>query len=154
MRAVSVAVDQVSGAAGLIWPGDRVDVVLTQAIDNNTQPAGRRVSSETMLVGLRVIAIDQLLMQGMVGVEGAEHGVRTVTLEVTSDQAERIAVGTRLGRLSLAVHAARADEPTTGASRPHGVTWASDVSAAVTSATNSDMLRLYSGPEKTEEMHF
>ena len=31
-RAVSIAVDPVSGVGGLIWPGDRVDVILTQEI--------------------------------------------------------------------------------------------------------------------------
>jgi pilus assembly protein CpaB len=32
MRAVTVAVDATTGAAGLIWPGDRVDLILTQTI--------------------------------------------------------------------------------------------------------------------------
>ena len=31
MRAVTVGVDAVSGLAGLIWPGDRVDLILTQS---------------------------------------------------------------------------------------------------------------------------
>lgn len=154
MRAVSVAVDAVSGAAGLIWPGDRVDVVLTQAIDNTAQPPARRISGETMLSDLRVIAIDQQLMQGMVGSEGAEHAVRTVTLEVTSSQAERIAVGARLGRLSLAVHASRPDQPPSAAAKPPTVTWAGDVSSAVTGGKPDEPLRLYSGPGKTEELHF
>jgi pilus assembly protein CpaB len=154
MLAVSIAVDPVSGAAGLIWPGDRVDVVLTQTVENSTQPAAKRISGETMLTGLRVIAIDQQLMQGTIGTEGTEHNVHTVTLEVTSSQAERIAVGARLGRLSLAVHASRADEPPTAAARPPSVTWAGDVSSAFPPDRSNEPLRLYSGPDKTEEMHF
>lgn len=154
MRAVSIAVDAVSGAAGLIWPGDRVDVVLTQSGENGGQSAGKRISSETMLTGLRVIAVDQQLMQGAVGGEGVERNVRTVTLEVTSAQAERVAVGARLGHLSLAVHASRADGAAAPATRSSGVTWADDVSSALAPDKSNEPLRLYSGPEKTEEMHF
>ena len=40
MRAVTVAVDAVSGTAGLIWPGDRVDLILTQSMDDPTLAAG------------------------------------------------------------------------------------------------------------------
>ena len=64
MRAVSVGVDPVSGTAGLIWPGDRVDLVLTQSIEDKDQPSDRRVSGETVLTNLRVIAVDQQLVQG------------------------------------------------------------------------------------------
>ena len=32
MRAVTVGVDAITGSAGLIWPGDRVDLILTQTI--------------------------------------------------------------------------------------------------------------------------
>ena len=159
MRAVSIGVDAISGVAGLVWPGDRVDLVLTQAIDDATQPAGRRISGETMLAGLRVVAIDQQLMQGALGAEGAERNVRTVTLEVTSGQAERIAVGVRLGRLSLAVHAILADAPPSaiqpGAPRVKpGVTWAGDVSSALAGAKAAASMRVYRGPDKSEEMHF
>ena len=55
-RAVSVAVDAVSGTAGLIWPGDRVDLILTQTNDEAGVPLGRRTFGETVLRDLRVIA--------------------------------------------------------------------------------------------------
>ena len=64
MRAVTVAVDATTGAAGLIWPGDRVDLILTQTIQEATLPLGRRVAAETVLSDVRVIAIDQQLVQG------------------------------------------------------------------------------------------
>ncbi len=163
MLAVSIGVDPVSGAAGLIWPGDHVDVVLTQSADNtNTLAAAHKVSGETMMADARVIAIDQQLMQGAVGSEAAERNVRTVTLEVTSAQAERIAVGARLGKLSLAVHAAPGGNPAEASdeparfSRTPTVTWAGDVSSALTGSTanSGGSLRVYSGPEKLEEVHF
>src|SRR5882757_7947386 len=45
MRATTVGVDAVSGTAGLIWPGDHVDVLLTQVNDDQTVPAARRASA-------------------------------------------------------------------------------------------------------------
>lgn len=62
-RAVSIAVDAPQSAAGLILPGDQVDVILTQNFaDTGTgiDPALRSVA-ETVLRDVRVIAIDQNL---------------------------------------------------------------------------------------------
>jgi len=49
MRAVTVGVDAVSGLSGLVWPGDRVDLFLTQMHDRADVPVARRVSGETVL---------------------------------------------------------------------------------------------------------
>jgi len=49
MRAVSVGVDAVTGTAGLIWPGDRVDLLLTQSLSGANLPPGRQVAAETVL---------------------------------------------------------------------------------------------------------
>ncbi len=106
MRATSVAVDAVTGTAGLIWPGDRVDLLLTQSLDDQSLPLSRRVAGETVLTAVRVIAIDQLLSQGAAPNGADPQPARTVTLEVTSTQAERVAVASRLGHLTLVVRAA------------------------------------------------
>ncbi len=108
-RAVSVAVDAVSGEAGLIWPGDRVDLILTQTLDGMDQSLAHRVAGETVLGDVRVIAVDQQLVQGgqASGVlEGHEAASRTITLEVTPRDAARIAVATRLGKLQVVLRAA------------------------------------------------
>jgi pilus assembly protein CpaB len=57
MRAISVPVDEASGNAGLIFPGDRVDLILTQTIEIAGDPAGARRVSETAVTDLRVIAM-------------------------------------------------------------------------------------------------
>jgi pilus assembly protein CpaB len=125
MRAVTVGVDAVTGSAGLIWPGDRVDLILTQTIGDTAVPMGRRVAAESVLSDARVIAIDQRLVQDADSNTSADHA-RTVTLEVTPEQAARISVAMRLGKLSLAV---RSVEPAVTAS-PNTI-WAADVSAAL-----------------------
>lgn len=109
MRAVAIGVDPVSGVAGLVWPGDHVDVILTQQIDK--EPVARRILSEAMLENVRVIAIDQEIAQGApANTSAAGKLARTVTLEVTPEQAAKLTVGEQLGRLSLAIRSAT-DQP-------------------------------------------
>ena len=108
-RAISLAVDVVSGASGLIWPGDRVDMLLVQDVTATTdgKPGVSRVSGETIMSSVRVIAVDQqlsLAASGSATTGGSEGKVaRTVVLEVTPAQAERVAVAQRLGRIALTV---------------------------------------------------
>ncbi len=160
MRAASVGVDAVSGSAGLIWPGDHVDLILTQSLEDSTLPPARRVAAETVLSGVRVIAIDQLLARGVAPpAEGA--GVsRTVTLEVTTGQAERIAVATRLGRLSLSVRSADSTD-SLGDVKEAAVqtTWGGDVSPALgrpapAAKDGGATLRLFSGGADGKEFRF
>jgi pilus assembly protein CpaB len=155
MRAISVGVDAVSGSDGLIWPGDRVDVILTQSLSNPAAPPARRIAAETVLQDVRVIAIDQQLVQG-VAPEGNEGKARTVTMEVTATEAEAVEVASRMGRLSLSVVAAagsRLDAP----AAPVGTTWAGDVSPALESDAPSGhaaVVRVFSGSGEAKEFHF
>lgn len=107
-RAVSVGVDATTGASGLISPGDLVDVLLTQEFARGETSAGRRVVAETVLSSVRVIAVDQQITQGAPtgsGVAGiqAARVASNVSLEVTPDQAAKVVVAGRLGRLTLVV---------------------------------------------------
>lgn len=105
-RAVSVGVDAVTGVAGLIWPGDRVDVILTQEMEQAAAPIAKRVVSETILTDIRVIAVDQEIVQGAAETSSVAGKIaRTVTLQVDKDGAERVTVAQRLGRLALAIRA-------------------------------------------------
>ena len=85
------------------------------------------MAAETVLKDVRVIAIDQQLVQGAAGANG-EGGSRTVTLEVTPEDVERVAVVSKLGHLSLAVRPVDAAPSDQGSAHP--VTWAGDVSNA------------------------
>ena len=106
-RAISLKVDEESGVAGLIRPGDHVDVVLTQVFEK-ADPA-RRALSETVLSNVRVIAIDQEIAQGGRPVSaslGKPAQTQTVSLELMPEQVKRVTVAKQLGTLSLAVRAA------------------------------------------------
>ncbi len=162
MRAATVGVDAVSGIAGLIWPGDHVDLILTQTLDAPDLPPARKVAAETVLADVRVIAIDQLLARGVApSNEGGAQASRTVTLEVTTSQAERLAVANRLGKLSLAVRSADSSE-TVQAAQAAAVqtTWGGDVSPALGRPTppapkdGGAMLRLFQGAADGKEFRF
>jgi pilus assembly protein CpaB len=153
MRATTVGVDAVSGTAGLIWPGDPVDVLLTQVNNDQTLPATHRASAETVLGDVRVIAIDQQLMQGATGNSTDQTTTHTVTLEVTEGQAERVALGARLGHLSLIVRAADA-LPGMPDSKPE-TTWGGDVSPALNRGrTAGRLMRIYQGTTDGKEFRF
>jgi len=156
-RAASVSVDAVSGSAGLIWPGDRVDLILLQALDDPALPAAHKIVAETVLSDVRVIAINQLLVPGAAPSEQASL-TRTVTLEVTAAGARRVAVATRLGKLSLALRAVQETAP----DGPPGVltTWGGDVSPALDLPVplpliaRGTTLRLYQGDADGKEFRF
>ena len=100
MRAITVPVDAKAGVAGFVFPGDRVDMVLTQSVKGE----GRSLkASETILRNLRVLATDQTTTQKTVDGRTQVRAFRTVTLEVTPTIAEKVAVAQTLGSLSLAL---------------------------------------------------
>ncbi|MCS6890178.1 MAG: Flp pilus assembly protein CpaB, partial [Rhodovarius sp.] len=151
-RAISVAVDIVTGTAGLIWPGDLVDLILTQERPEEGVPFSRRTWAETVERRLRVIAVDQRIAQGgdpAVRLEPA----RAITLEVTPEAAERIAVASRLGRLSLVVRPQEDDPPAAPAAladRPATV-FARDVSPALArDPAEGQRVRVIQGAEQRE----
>jgi pilus assembly protein CpaB len=135
MRAISVAVNAVSGAAGLIYPGDRVDVLLTQSFTSGDFPLAKRAVGETVVEDLRVLAIDQRV-QGKPesGVAGDGRIARTVTLEASPSQAQKITVATELGRISLSLRSLNVGSedklPRDGSGQS---IWADDVSPALKS---------------------
>ena len=98
MRAITVPVSSLSGVAGFIFPGDRVDMMLTQGVDGGMQV------SETVLRNLRVLATDQSTAQGVDEAGNAVPRVSgTVTLEVTPRIAEKVTVAQTLGSISFSL---------------------------------------------------
>ncbi|QGZ60366.1 Flp pilus assembly protein CpaB [Paraburkholderia acidisoli] len=140
MRAVSVAIDDVSGNAGLIQPGDYVDLILTQSMQGKTDSPDESVSSETVVQHARVLAVGSELVPSKDSTD-ANTRARTVTLEVSPHTAEAIAVAARLGSLSLALRSfATLDRAANAASAPDATSdtlpsaqpvWAGDISRAL-----------------------
>ena len=103
MRAVTVPVQAQAAVAGFVFPGDRIDLVLTQAVPGGGDGPPLKVS-ETIVRNMRVLATDQRT-DNLVGEDGKTQ-VRTfssVTVEATPKIAEQIAVAQTLGALSLSL---------------------------------------------------
>ena len=100
MRAVTVPVSAKTGVGGFVFPGDRVDLVLTQTVKGKGEALK---ASETILRNLRVLATDQSTTTETVGGKTVVRAFRTVTLEVTPRIAEKVAVAQTIGTLSLSL---------------------------------------------------
>jgi pilus assembly protein CpaB len=103
MRAVTVPVSAKTGVAGFVFPGDRVDMMLTQTVSGNDDGADLN-TTETILRNLRVLATDQST-ETTTTPDGKTmvRAFRTVTLEVTPRIAEKIQVAQTIGTLSLSL---------------------------------------------------
>jgi len=101
MRAVSTDISPETGAGGFILPNDRVDVILIRRDrEADKTLSGDTHVSETVLVNVRVLAIDQAIEEknGQRVVVG-----KTATLEVSPRQAEALALSRQLGTLTLSL---------------------------------------------------
>jgi pilus assembly protein CpaB len=90
MKAVTVRVNDVDGVAGFILPGDRVDVLMTRNSDNNG-------TTDVVLQNVKVLGIDQLA-----DARAEKPTVaKAVTLEVDMVSAQKLALASSAGNLSL-----------------------------------------------------
>jgi len=137
-RAVAIPVATGGASTGLLQAGDRVDLVLTQNFKNDTNqdakntPLTRRSVAETIAQSLRVLAVDapdtKINTAANANPTNGNFG-RTVTLEVSPEQAEQINVATELGKLSVTLRSLT----TTTVASAEGIQpqWAGDVSPAL-----------------------
>lgn len=104
MRAVSVPVSTRTGVSGFVFPGDRIDLVLTQKVNGVEGPALN--VSETIIKNLRVLATDQNANPRL---DEAGNTIvsafKLVTLEATPSIAEKISVAQTIGTISLSLRA-------------------------------------------------
>jgi pilus assembly protein CpaB len=98
MRLKTVSVDARKSAAGLLSPGDRVDMqIFVHRNDNENIP---HPFTKTFLQNIRVYAVDQTVQRGIDGTQ-ARTVAKTVSLLVTPQQANRITTAENLGDISL-----------------------------------------------------
>lgn len=115
-RAMTVKVDEVVGVSGFIMPGTLVDVVVVI-----TPPKGsgsEDVISKIVLQNIKVLASGQNIDKPKDSRE-VERSVRAVTMQVTPEQAEKLALASSEGKLQLVMRNSvdQADEQTTGANK-------------------------------------
>jgi len=98
MRLKTIAVDAEKSAAGLLGPGDRVDVQLFVRKDQKTGIETAR--SKTILQNVRVFAVDQAVQRAPDGSEERTIA-KTVSLMLSPEQASKLSLAEQIGELSL-----------------------------------------------------
>ncbi|RUU57376.1 Flp pilus assembly protein CpaB [Mesorhizobium sp. M2C.T.Ca.TU.002.02.1.1] len=109
MRAVTIRTDEIAGVGGFVTPGDRVDVVLTrdagdiQEVSKNAQgAAGSTVTSEVVVADAKVLSVGQ----GADERKTEPQVANSVTIEVTNEGAQKVALARTVGTLSLSLRSA------------------------------------------------
>ncbi len=92
-RAMSVRIDDVAGLSGMVQPNSRVDVMLT----TRDAVAGGQIS-KLFMSNMRVLSVGAQVTRGE---DGRPINAPTATLEVTPEEAERLALATREGSIQL-----------------------------------------------------
>jgi pilus assembly protein CpaB len=146
MRAVSVPINPTSSNSGLIFPGDRVDLILTHSLVTNEAEGSIRRVSETVLSDIRIIAMGAETRDDPRQGEANEKA-KTATFEVTPRQAEEVALLTELGKLSLSLRslAAPTSEEVAALPETSSMTWDRDVSSVLRSGRISSRLLVLRG---------
>jgi pilus assembly protein CpaB len=94
-RAMAVRIDDVAGLSGLIQPNSRVDVLVTLRDQQNEK---KEQVSKLFMSNMRVLSIGAEVQRGA---DGKPINAATAALEVTPDEAERLAVAMREGAIQL-----------------------------------------------------
>ncbi|HWB12878.1 MAG TPA: Flp pilus assembly protein CpaB [Pirellulales bacterium] len=105
MRVVPIRVDAVTGASGMILPGDRVDM-LVHLPEQPTKGLPRAIT-RTFLHNVKVFAVDDLYDRP--GTESNTLAAKTISVLVTPEQAELVALACQLGTVQLVMRSATDD---------------------------------------------
>ncbi|MBN2296138.1 MAG: Flp pilus assembly protein CpaB [Pirellulales bacterium] len=112
-RVVAVEVDKSDGA-GMIMPGDRVDVLLH--VRRNKDLAIDADRTQTILQGIKVFAVDDVFKLDNKEKNDVTMAAKTISLLVTPQQAEKIDLGSQLGKIRLVMRGLADDQVVPSAS--------------------------------------
>ena len=105
-RGITITVNQETSHAGMIAPGDRVDIIFTMQVTSDS-PSRLNSFSRTVLEDVRVVAVNRRIESVSYTDEearqGNTRGGNTVTLEVRPVDADRLVLATTRGSISLAL---------------------------------------------------
>jgi pilus assembly protein CpaB len=109
MRAVTIKTDEIAGVGGFVTPGDRVDVVLTRDAGQIAEVAGNARGASGSTITTEIVVEDAKVLTVGQGADTRQTGpqiVNSVTIEVTTEGAQKIALARSVGQLSLLLRAA------------------------------------------------
>lgn len=109
-RALTIAVDEVSGVAGLLTPGDRVDILGTFPVSDKDELVPDAANGQdgvgyvtmSLLQNVTLLAVGQVLSDVAMRNEGGQRvGYGSVTASVTIDEAELLTIAQTRGKLTM-----------------------------------------------------
>jgi pilus assembly protein CpaB len=104
MKAVSIRVNDVLGVAGFVFPGDRVDILLTRTVRGDD--GADKSFVDVLLQSMKVLAVDQVADVS----KDSPTVVKSVTLEASTKDAQKLTLAAGAGQLSLALRQAAASK--------------------------------------------
>jgi len=157
-RAVSIRITATTGNAGFIFPGDKVDILLTHEVAIKDKDRKKARISEAILRNVRILAINQRT-------DNPTHTPsigQTATLEVTPKEAEAISLAKNIGELSLILRSINIvdGKPNSVSDAVQTATWDSDVSSQISTgssggAGNNSSVEVFRGGVKgTQKLNF
>lgn len=176
MRAISIPTNAVASNSGLVAAGDRVDIILSLRKDeqpelspSRTQPVVTPLlAAQTIVRDLRVLALNNqtdtdirprqdVAADGEGAADAAKNrsaararavSYQTVTVEVTPEQAEVLAVAKEVGMLHLALRSATPDEAENPPGRSHVTTLSQSTSIYNGLASGGRQVKVFRGEQK------
>ena len=103
LRAITIRVNDVNGVAGFVLPGDHVDILLTR------KPRGAKEQiTDVLMQNVKVLGIDQDAAED----KDQPKVVRAVTMEVSTEQSQKLTLAQMVGQLALALRSSTNNDPT------------------------------------------
>lgn len=100
-RAVTVAINEVSGIAGLLKPHDKVDIIAIMAFPKAGSATEKEYVTDVVLQNIEILAVGKIMKAPPEGLTG--EGTGTLTLAVTLNEAQRMLMASHIGELRMAL---------------------------------------------------
>ena len=112
MRAITIAIDSISGIAGYVFPGDKVDILFAHPSAGASQSSGGKISvAEVVASNVRVLAVGGREVLAADGKQAAAPAsANNVTIEVSDEIAQHIRLAEKNGNLSLSLRSIKDDK--------------------------------------------
>ncbi len=138
MRAVAVPYSKLANAPTIISPGDIIDIILPKrAAGNQSDYFG-----ETILQSVRVLAVDKSIRNDN-DAENRSTLPKSITLEVSSDQAENLAASIRDGQVVVSMHSVFSKEEPSGKVKT--------IAEKTNRPPEIQVVQIYRGTEKSQQ---
>lgn len=109
VRAFTVVVDEVNSISGMLQPGDRIDLLLSARLPATAAAPQPPEFTRALLQDIKVLATGRQVRPG--GDEKAARTYGAITVEVTPEQAQRLVVAQRSGKLTATLRNPQDREP-------------------------------------------